>query len=569
VSTIREAPEPSGGQVAGGRPPRTVADAVGNRLAALGVDTVFGVIGSGNLVVTEAVRQGGARFIASRHETGAVCMADGWARVTGRVGVCSVHQGPGITNAVTGLAEAAKARTPLLVLAGDTPGAALTSNFRIDQHDLANAVGAIAETVYGPHTAEADAVRAYRRAALERRPVVLNLPIDLQAQPADTTATAPPLAPIPAAPSPRPEEIAAAADLLARAQRPAIIAGRGAVLAHAGPALATLGERTGALLANSAMAQGIFHGDPYALRISGGFASPVAAELLPEADVVLAFGAALNHWTTRHGELIAPGARLIQIDIEPRAIGANRPADLAVIGDAAAVAEALDAELAARGVSLTGFRTEEVRTRLATRRWRDEPYEPSRADGYVDPRDVSIAVADMLPSRKIVAIDSGHFMGWPAMFLDVEDPRHWVFANGFQAVGLGLASAIGAAIAAPQEITVAAVGDGGLFFSLQELDSAARAGVRLLVLVYDDAAYGAEVHHFGPMGHATDTVRFPDADLAAAAAAHGVRSVTVRDVADLAPVGDWVRDGRGPMLVDAKVDPAICADWLQEAFRAG
>ena len=89
------------------------------------------------------------------------------------------------------------------------------------------------------------------------------------------------------------------------------------------------------------------------------------------------------------------------------------------------------------------------------------------------------------------------------------------------------------------------------------------------VLVYDDAAYGAEVHHFGPMGHATDTVRFPDADLAAVAAGHGVQSVTVRDVADLAPVGDWVRGGRGPMLVDAKVDPAICADWLQEAFRAG
>ena len=111
-------------------------------------------------------------------------MADGWARVTGRVGVCSVHQGPGLTNTVTGLSEAVKARTPVLVIAGDTPGAALTSNFRIDQHDLANSVGAIAETIYGARTAEADAARAYRRAALERRPVVLNLPIDIQALPA-------------------------------------------------------------------------------------------------------------------------------------------------------------------------------------------------------------------------------------------------------------------------------------------------------------------------------------------------------------------------------------------------
>ena len=158
----------------------TVAAAVGRRLAALGVEMVFGVVGSGNLVATEALQRGGARFFAARHETGAMCMADGWARVTGRVGVCSVHQGPGLTNAVTGLAEAAKARTPLLVIAGDTPGAALTSNFRIDQHDLANSVGAIAETVYSAATAEADAARAYRRAALERRPVVLNLPKDFQ-----------------------------------------------------------------------------------------------------------------------------------------------------------------------------------------------------------------------------------------------------------------------------------------------------------------------------------------------------------------------------------------------------
>jgi thiamine pyrophosphate-dependent acetolactate synthase large subunit-like protein len=549
-------------------PQATVADAIGHRLAALGVDTVFGVIGSGNLIVTEGLKQGGARFFAARHECGAVCMADGWARVTGRVGVCSVHQGPGLTNAVTGLAEAAKARTPVLVIAGDTPGAALTSNFRIDQHDLANSVGAIAETVYSAASAEADAARAYRRAALERRPVVLSLPIDLQAQPA-VPAPDPRVLPVPATPAPRAEEVAAVADLLEGAQRPVIIAGRGSVLGEAGPALAALGERIGALLANSAMAQGIFHGDPWALRISGGFASPLTAELLPQADVVLAFGAALNHWTTRHGELIASSARVVQVDVEPRAIGANRAADVGVVGDTRAVAEALEAELAARGHAATGFRTDEVGAQIASRRWRDEPSEPSTAEGYVDPRDLSIALADLLPSRKTVAIDSGHFMGWPAMFLDVEDPRHWVFMNGFQAVGLGLAGAIGAALAAPEQITVAALGDGGLFFALQELDSAARAGARLLVVVYDDAAYGAEVHHFGPMGRSTETVSFPDADLAAAARAHGVEAITVRHVDDLAPVGDWVQSGRGPMLIDAKVDPSICADWLQEAFRAG
>ncbi|WP_259313590.1 thiamine pyrophosphate-binding protein [Capillimicrobium parvum] len=556
--------DPSGG----GRLSPTVADAVGRRLAALGVDTFFGVVGSGNFVVTAALSGAGARFVAARHESGAVCMADGWARVTGRVGVCSLHQGPGLTNAVTGIAEAVKSRTPLLVLAGDTPPAALASNFLIDQDGLVTSVGAIAETIYSAETAEADAVRALRRARLERRPVILNLPIDVQAQPAagvpDVAA-----APLPGAPGPRPADVAAAADLLEQAQRPLIIAGRGAVISDAGPALAALGERCGALLANSAPAHGIFAGEPFGLGIAGGFSTPLAAGLLPQADVVISFGAGLNHWTTRHGELIGAQARLIGVDVDPGAIGKNRRADLAVAADASAMAEALDAELARRGVSPAPWRTEELRDELAARRWRDEPFEPSDAGGVIDPRTLSIALADLLPADKAVVIDSGHFTGWPAMFLDVEDPRAWLFVNGFQCVGLGLGCAIGAAVAAPERMTVLAVGDGGLFLSLPELDTAARVGARLLVVVYDDAAYGAELHHFGPMGHDTDTVRFRDADLAAIAAAAGCGAVTVRSLDDLAPVEAWARDGGGPLLVDAKVDPAIVADWLKDAFRAG
>jgi thiamine pyrophosphate-dependent acetolactate synthase large subunit-like protein len=215
------------------------------------------------------------------------------------------------------------------------------------------------------------------------------------------------------------------------------------------------------------------------------------------------------------------------------------------------------------------WRTEQLRDELAARRWRDEPFEPSGADGFVDPRTLSIALADLLPAEKTVVIDSGHFTGWPAMFLDVADPRAWLFVNGFQCVGLGLGCAIGAAVAAPERMTVLAVGDGGLFLSLPELDTAARVGARLLIVVYDDAAYGAELHHFGPMGLETDTVRFPQADLAAIAVAAGCEATAVRSLEDLAPVEAWVREGSGPLLLDAKVDPSVVADWLKDAFRAG
>ena len=569
MSEVEVSPESARNGARASTPEQTVADVVGATVAAQGVKDAFGVLGSGNLVVTNALCRHGARFHHARHEMSATCMADGYARVTGRPGVVSVHQGPGLTNTMTGLAEAAKSRTPLLVLAGETPAAALTSNFRIDQHDLVESVGAIADRVHGPRTAADDAARAYQRAIIERRPVVLMLPIDIQPQPA--VQTEPSRAPVPALPAPEPggRIIDEAATLLAAAKRPAIIAGRGAVLADAGPSLEALGQRIGAILATSAPANGLFAGLPYAVGISGGFASPFAATLLPQADVVLVLGASVNHWTTKHGALINSDAEVIQVDLEPKAIARNRPADLALLGDANATALALEAELTQRGHQNTGFRTPEIAAQIAAGAWRHDPYEDASTDEWIDPRTVSIALNDLLPKDRAVAVDSGHFLGYPSMYFEVPDARAWVFPNGFQAVGLGLGNAIGAAIGAPDRPTVAAIGDGGAFMALAELETAARLKLTLLVVIYDDAAYGAEVHHFAPMGHDVSLVRFPDADLAAIARAAGAKAATVRRTEDLAVVEEWLANPHGPLVLDVKVNPTICAEWLEEAFRAG
>ncbi len=549
----------------------SVADVVGRTVAAEGVSDAFGILGSGNLVVTNALCERGARFHHARHEGGAICMADGYARVTGRVGVCSVHQGPGLTNTMTGLTEAAKSRTPVLVLAGETPAAALTSNFRIDQHDLVESVGAIADRVHSAKTAADDAQRAYQRARLERRPVVLMLPIDIQPQPAVQTEPTHEPAAMSAPPEPARAAIATITDAIARSERPAIIAGRGAVLADAAPDLEALGDRIGAVLATSAPANGLFAGDDYALGISGGFASPFAAEILPQADLYLVFGASINHWTTKHGALINPDATVVQVDIEVRAIGRNRPVDVGVVADVKATAAALVAELEARGTTRPGFRTDALAEQIRARRWHAEPYDDASTDEFIDPRTLSIAVDNALPATRQVAVDSGHFLGYPAMYLPVPDARSWVFPNGFQAVGLGLGNAIGAAIANPDRTTVAALGDGGAFMALPELETAARLKLgNLLVLIYDDMAYGAEVHHFAPMGHDVSRVRFPDADLAAIAAAAGGRSKTVRTTQDLIAIDEWLAEQSGhPLVLDAKVNPTICAEWLEEAFRAG
>jgi thiamine pyrophosphate-dependent acetolactate synthase large subunit-like protein len=556
----------------GAHSPPSVADVVGATVAAEGVVDAFGVLGSGNLVATNALVAGGARFHHARHEGGAICMADGYARVTGRVGVVSVHQGPGLTNTMTGLTEAAKSRTPMLVLAGETPTAALTSNFRIDQHDLVESVGAIADRVFSPATAADDARRAYHRALVERRPVVLMMPIDIQPMPAATTVPVRPGLPVLEPPAPAPAAIASAAGIISGAQRPAIIAGRGAVIAEARDELEALGARIGAVLATAAPANGLFAGLPYALGISGGFASPLAAELLPQADVVIAFGASLNHWTTKHGAMIGSEATVIQVDIDPRAIGRNLPADVAVLGDARQAAALLAERLTDAGPRIQGFRTPELAEQIASRRWRDEPYDDASTEEWIDPRTLTIALDRLLPKRRQVAVDSGHFLGYPSMYLDVPDARSWVFPNGFQAVGLGLGNAIGAAIAYPERTTVAAIGDGGAFMALAELETAARLKLEnLLVLIYDDAAYGAEVHHFAPMGHDVGLVRFPDTDLAAIARAAGAHGATVRNPEELEQaVGDWLAEPHfRPLVIDAKVNPTICAEWLEEAFRAG
>jgi thiamine pyrophosphate-dependent acetolactate synthase large subunit-like protein len=539
------------------------AEAVGRTLHALGVRDAFGVLGSGNFVATQALHAAGAAFHHARHEGGAISMAVGYARVSGRVGVCSVHQGPGFTNMLTGLTEAAKSRTPLLVLAGEAPRAAIRSNFAIDQPGLAATLGAVPERIHSGASAAADTARALRRARVERRPVVLNLPLDVQAEPAPG-GDAPGLLRAPEPPAPSPEVVAQVAGLIADAGRPVIVAGRGAVLAGAREPLERLGEAIGAVLATSAMGHGLFEGSPWNVGISGGFASPIAARLMAEADLVLAFGAGLTRWTTRDGALIARGAKVVQVDLDEESLGAHRPVDVAVVGDAAATAEAL----LAAGVTNPGFRTTPgLEEEIAAGSWRDAPFEDAGDATHFDPRTLSIALDRMLPAERTVAVDSGHFMGFPPMYIRVPDPQGFVFTQAFQSIGLGLASAIGAAVARPDRLTLACLGDGGALMALPELETLARLRLPVLVVIYDDAAYGAEVHHFGPQGLPLELVRFPDTDFAALARAAGAQGIAARSVAELDPVTDWLGRRDGPLVLDAKITPDFCAEWLEEAFK--
>jgi thiamine pyrophosphate-dependent acetolactate synthase large subunit-like protein len=547
-------------------PPASVAAAIGAALARAGVRTVFGVVGSGNFHVTNALTAHGARFVPARHEGAAAVMADAYARVSGELGVVSVHQGPGLTNALTGITEAAKSRTPLLILAAEATSK--KSNFYIDQAALATAVGAVPLRLASAGRAELDLTLAYQTAVAQRRTVLLSLPLDVQSEPhPDFSLSQPPEKVHPTA---GPRAIERLADALANAERPVFIAGRGARKAR--QELQDLNERVGALLATSAVSKGLFRGNAFNLDVSGGFATPIAAELIANADLIVAWGCTLNMWTTRHGALVSGGATVIQVDTDPAALAANQPVALGIVADVAQTAQAVRAELDRRDWHPSGARYHavDVRRRIEReRRWRDVPFDPVPEDGRIDPRTLTIALDDLLPAERTVAVDSGNFMGYPAMFLDVPDEDGFVFTQAFQSIGLGLATAIGAAIARQDRMTVAALGDGGALMGASELETVVRLGLTdFVIVVYDDEAYGAEVHHFGPHGHPLDHVVFPPADLAAIARGYGYAAVTVRGAEDLAPVKTWLDGPRDrPLLIDAKVAKTRPSWWLEEAFR--
>ena len=550
-----------------------VSDAVGKVLVDLGVDTVFGVVGSGNFHVTNALVERGARFVAARHEGGAASMADGWARITGKPGIVTVHQGPGLTNAMTSITEAAKSRTPMVVLAADVAASAKQSNFRIDVAGLAQSIGAVPARLHSAGFAVDDTVRAYQLAATEQRTVILALPLDVQAAECAMPEDRPLQASMPSwaqSPEGTPDDasVTRLAAAIRQAERPVFIAGRGARHADAATDLMVLADRCGALVATSAAAKGLFKNYAWDLDVSGGFASPLTAELITAADLVVGWGCSLNMWTLRHGALIGPETVVAQVDIEKAALGAHRPVHLTVTGDVGRTAAAVAGELGEGGNQI-GYRSVELRERIAAGvRWRDVPYEDTGDGTAIDPRTLSIALDDLLPAERIVAIDSGNFMGYPSMFLSVPDVNGFTFTQAYQSIGLGLASAIGSAIARPDRLVVAALGDGGALMGISELETVVRLGLPMVIVVYNDDAYGAEVHHFEPDGFPVEIVRFPPVDLAQIGRGFGCAACRVRSRGDLAPVREWLDGPRDrPLLIDAKITSGRGSWWLEEAFR--
>ncbi|MHA7886231.1 thiamine pyrophosphate-binding protein [Roseicyclus sp.] len=503
-------------------------DMLARAVAQEGVSDAFALLGDANMSFATRLAEGGCRMIYVRHEHNAVTGAMAYARKTGRTGFATVTCGPGLTQLMTALPAAVRARLPMVVLAGEAPLKSGWYNQAIDQAPFVTATGAAYHALHWPARMPVAIRDAFLQAARERRPVVLGVPFDLQnldwtgaeALPLPSSEIAPVVSPMP----PHPDDVARAAALVSGAGRVVVMAGLGAVEAGAGPACRALAERLDALLATTLPARGLFHDDPYSLNVAGGFSHEVARECFAAADLVIAVGCSLAHHNADGGKLW-PRAQVLQIDLDPVAMSQGRVAAGAHLrGDARLGVEALCAAVAPRAPD---WRSAAMAARIAGARPDSTLFPPE--PGVHDPRDVVAALDAALPRDWEMVNSSGHCSFYVAHMPGRPNDR-FLTIREFGAIGNGLSFAMGVAVARPGDRVVLFDGDGSLLMHVQELETIARHGLNILIVVLNDGAYGSEIHKLRAEGLSDAGAVFGRTDLAAIARGFGVAGETITDL---------------------------------------
>lgn len=520
------------------------AESIASVVAASGCDRVFGLMGDGNMHLVLALEAAGIGVVEVRHESAAVTMAEGYGWSSGRVGVCSVTHGPGLSHTATSLLVAARNGSPLVLLAGETPAGYAGAQL-FDQRRLVEACEAPYRVV-GPDDDAGAVVRAaIAEAATWRRPVVVGVPADLLgavAGPRRPEAIEPPpwndLAPDVSAAA-----AAALAVELAAAERIVLLAGRGVLVADCAAKVVELAERLGAGLATTLPAKGLFDGHALDLGIAGGLSHPEAEPVFAHADLVVALGASAGASTTRSG-LLWPEARLVKIDRRP---GCSTSGPVHLQGELSAVlVEAV--ERVPRGPRQRWFDPCAPWPRM----WDAElaGFRPVLAPGTVDPRRAMIDLDRELPEDALVVIANGHCSGFASALLRTAAPRELYLAQGFGSIGQGMTTALGVALGRPGRPVVVIEGDAGFMMHAHELDTVVRAGARLTVVVVNDEALGTEYHRLEAEqvegGGSLAVLATPS--IAAVAAAAGAVSVQVTDDVDVKTAVTRLRDARPGVL---------------------
>jgi acetolactate synthase I/II/III large subunit len=521
--------------------------AVAELLAARGLDTVFSMLGGTNVPwIGAGVASGRLRLVPTRHEATCVSAAVGYARSTGRVGLCSVSRGPGFANAVNALIAAVRNHSPIVMVVAQSPSPDSRTAQNVDQGAFTALIGAgfhHADTVAELAAVLDDAVSAAR---WNGQPQVVSI---AEAMIDEEVAELAPPAPQQVPQVPPAASIKEAVALLARAERPLLLAGQGAVHADARDAIVALAEESGARLATSLLAARMFSRHPNDVGLSGGWAPVAARRAMRESDLVLVLGASFNQFTHGHGKLYG-APTVIQCDVDPHAIGSVVPIDLALVGDARATAERLVEAWRERGE-----RRRPAPPALAPETIRDSVLAvPLETSAGLDPRAVYTVLDRVLPPERLIVTDSGRSLPTLPSLVDTRTARDFLVGRGYGSIGLGLGTALGAAAARPDAHVVLVCGDGGLMMSAQELDVVRLASLRLTVVAMNDLQYGAEIKHLRAYGLDDTIAQQAPPDLVRLAEAFGGHGTVVRTEAELAAV-EWT--ARGLQLVDVRIDPEV------------
>lgn len=532
-----------------------VYDAVANAFVKEGTDAVFGLLGDGQISWWESIsKHPGVQIVDAREEGSALAMAEGYSRVSnGKVGVCSVTHGPGLARTALSLITATRSAIPIVVHTSTTSFNNERNYQYLNQDKFVNASEAGYIEVITPDYAEAAVRTAFYRAKLESRPIVLSIPVGVQNKECesegDDYVTSAMLFEGQQQIRPDLRKLAQAVQIIAAAKKPVLLLGRGAMEPAASAACERLAARIGALLCTTLIAKGTLAANEFHAGISGQFATRTATQLYEEADCVIGVGAGLNQRTLAGGYLY-PNARFIHIDIQPHVLmGTDRSADCYVQGDAEMTVRELDELLAKQGFSQEGFRTAAVRNAL--RGAHRDPEEFEIEPGTMDPREALNLMDQKLPANIGFVTGSAHnatLTPW-----HVQRPRPFqIFVGTFTGVGQVLGNAIGIAVATKQPIVVVD-GDGSAMQNIQELDTAARLGIKMLYFIVNDEGFGAEYHRMKSAGRNANLSLQRSPDLGKVARAFGCRGRLARTVEEVSAGLDEFMAGEGPMVLDVRV----------------
>jgi acetolactate synthase-1/2/3 large subunit len=572
-------------------PTRIASYLLADYLERLGVEVIFGLCGHTNIAFLDALGKSRIRFVTTRHEQVAAHAADGYARASGKVGVLLTHLGPGLTNATTGVANAALDSIPMVVISGDVPshfyGRHPHQEFNLHQDaDQFQIYRPFCKRVYRVDRA-ADLPRIIERAfhlAQSGRPgpVLVSIPMDVFSAdlPIDAFSQVPATI---APPSIDPSAVAAIVDLLGNAERPVIYAGGGVLSARASAELAALADALDVPVAHSLMGKGCLREDhPLLLGMTGFWGTPIANDKCRDADVLLAVGTRLaeassSSWDRRF-TFAAPPTRVIHIDADISEIGRNLPTEIGVVADARlALAALADAARGHKHRSRGPLREEITQAHRAfaskwAKQWTSDQF-PMR------PERILSELRDNVPEDGFIVTDVGWNKNGVAQQFPITVPGTFVTPSGLATMGFGPSAVLGVKMAQPERAAVALIGDGGFGSNPSVVATAMEAGLNVVWLVMDNAAFGTiagleQQHYDSTFGCVFECNGRPyRVDFAAMARACGARGVMIESPDQLGPALKEALAANRPTVIQAPMENAPTptpGHWnINDIYRKG